>query len=377
MKKIILLAGTLLFLVACSKTPTARISATIEGASDTTVVLQKLNFNRLQPVDTIKTDAAGHFEYKVKLTGAAPYFYYLYFGENQIASLVLLDGDNVKLNASTIGGYKVEGSQESLKLQELNTMYGKAFNTLDALATQALKANADEVKGINSKLGKAYIDYRREVTKFVIDNPYSIASAVAVFQKFNENLPVFGEPTDIIILNRVCDSLATVYPSSEYVAALRDEISRRDNMASFANKLNNAVAQGFPEISLPDVNGEIKTLSEIKDKVVIVLFWSVSQDDHKMFNNDLLKLYEKYSSKGLEIYQISLDIDKPVWASTVKSQGLPWISVNDGLGVDSPAVVACNLNSIPSMFLINKAGDLVGTDVFDADKLEELIKKNL
>ena len=368
MKKILLFAAVAVLAISCSKTPTAKISATIEGGADTSVVLAKLLFNKLQAVDTIATDAAGHFDYKVKLSGNEPYFYYLYMGDNQLAALVLLDGDNVNVKASTIGGYEVEGSEESAKLQELNTMYGKAFNKLDALAkTQAPSA----------QLSRVYIDYRREVTKFIMNNPYSITSAVAAFQKFNDNLPVFSENADALIFQRVCDSLSTVYPSSEYIAALRDEIAARHANFDFQNKLSSVMEIGFPDLAMPDVNGQTQTLSGLKGKTIILSFWSIGQDEHKVFNQELLKLYNQYKSKGLEVYQVSLDIDKSAWAATVKSQNLPWINVNDGLGTQSTAVSSYNLQQIPAMFLIDKNGDLVAQNVFSIDELEKFLKKNL
>ena len=111
--------------------------------------------------------------------------------------------------------------------------------------------------------------------------------------------------------------------------------------------------------------------------MLILSFWSVGQTEHKMFNVDLMDIYQKYHDKGLEIYQVSLDVDKPSWAATVRSQGLPWINVNDGLGVQSPAVISYNVAKIPSMFVFDRSGDIVGTDVFDKDALEALIRKSL
>jgi len=377
MKHLFILACTLCIAVACSNDPTAVINATIEGAADTSVVLQKLNYNKLQPVDTIKTDATGHFNYKVKLKGSAPYFYYIYYGNNQVASLVLLEGDKVTVKASTVGDFSVEGSPESLKFKQLNEMYGKAYNTLDALVKESVGTSASEQKEINKKLGRTYLDYRKEVTKFVMSNPKSISAAVALFQKFNDNLPVFGTYNDVFIFQSVCDSLSTVYPKSEYIAALRDEIARRSNIMSWNEKISNANQLDFPEIAMPDINGEIKLLSDLKGKLVIVSFWSVGQDNYKMFNNELAVLYKKYNSKGLDIYQVSLDIDKSSWAAVIKSQNMPWINVNDGLGIDSPAVAMYNLQGIPSMFLMSRDKGVIATDVFDSGKLEALIQKNL
>ena len=96
-----------------------------------------------------------------------------------------------------------------------------------------------------------------------------------------------------------------------------------------------------------------------------------------MFNVELAELYRKYHDRGLEVYQVSLDIDKPSWAATVKNQAMPWISVNDGLGLDSPAVIAYNIDHVPSMFVIDREGGIAATDLFDQDALDQLIRKLL
>ena len=144
-----------------------------------------------------------------------------------------------------------------------------------------------------------------------------------------------------------------------------------------SNRFGDASVISFPELSLPDADGNTRLLSELEGKVIVLSFWSVSQDEHKMFNVELADLYRKYHDRGLEVYQVSLDIDKPSWAATVRSQGLPWISVNDGLGIDSPSVLAYNISRIPSMFVIDRAGNPVANDVFEKDALERLLQSLL
>ena len=381
MKKLLLAVLSAATIISCSRGPQAVVSAVVEGAGDSSVVLCKLNFNKFAPVDTFKTDASGAFNCKIDLTGNEPYFYYLFFADRQVAALILKDGDKVSVKASTVGGYSVEGSEESSLFLELNGMYGKAAATFSTLAKEGVAAReaSDEatLKEINKKLSRTYVDYRKDATRFVRNHPFSITSAVALFQKFNDNLAVFDEPSDVLLFKRVCDSLTVVYPKSEYVSSLNDEISRREAVANLNNKISSLASVEFPELALPDINGTIKQLSELKGKVVVLSFWSTAQDEHKMFNKELVNLYAAYHEKGMEVYQVSLDIDKPSWAATVKSQGLPWINVNDGLGIESPAVVAYNIIGIPSLFVINRNGDIVARDEFDPAKLEQIVVKNL
>lgn len=378
MKRILSFFAAVGLLAACNQAPTAQISATVENAKDSSVVLQKLNYNRLLAVDTIKTDAQGRFNYKVKLTGNDPYFYYLYLGGSPVASMILRPSDKVSITVPETGAFTITGSEESTLFQEVNTRFAEATAEMAALTAKVNEETpAAEINVLNQRLGKLYVDYKREAIKHVVTHPKSITSAVVLFQKFTDELPVFGQETDAILFKNTLDSLTLVYPKSEYVLALRDAVDARQRGLEFSTRFGDVDVVSFPDLELPDVKGERQKLSDQKGKVLILSFWSVGQTEYKMFNVDLKELYDAYHDKGLEIYQVSLDIDKPSWASTVRSQGLPWINVNDGLGVQSPSVVAYNVVKIPTMFVFDRAGDIVGSDVFDKEALESLIRKNL
>ena len=251
------------------------------------------------------------------------------------------------------------------------------FRTVEATGTVQPIKKVEVGAQVNGKIIKLFVDYKREAIKYVILHPRSITSAVVLFQRFNDSMPVFGEPSDAILLKTAQDSLTLVYPRAELVTALRDQVDMMSRSLELANRFGEVGVSSFPELVMPDVDGRMRKLSDLEGHVVVVSFWSVGQTDHKMFNVDLAEIYRKYHDQGLEVYQVSLDIDKPLWASTVRSQDLPWISVNDGYGVESSAVASYNIQSIPTMFVFDKKGELVGTDVFDKDALDLLIRKSL
>jgi len=66
----------------------------------------------------------------------------------------------------------------------------------------------------------------------------------------------------------------------------------------------------------------------------------------------------QYAQKGLEIFQVALDNDKAVWASSVKDQDIPWISVCDGMGIYSSSVTSYNVVEIPTFFTSTNRGDI-------------------
>ena len=81
--------------------------------------------------------------------------------------------------------------------------------------------------------------------------------------------------------------------------------------------------------------------------------WSSTFGKHNYMLRDL---YDKYAKQGLEIYQVSLDADEHYW-KTIASN-LPWICVRDAAGVYSSVVSLYGVQSLPSVFLINRDNEL-------------------
>lgn len=369
MKKALMLAVMLIAAVSCTKY-SATVSGNIAGLDRSQIVFEKLNLNWLTPVDTVTTNADGDFSYKVTLTNEDPAFYYIYRNGVKLAGLVLKSGDRVTVNADTLGNYTVEGSPESSNLKYVDDAFAKAASEMVSILNAA-------PEDVNAQLSRVYVNHKRNMLKQIMSNPRSITSATTLFQKFNDDLPLFNETTDIVIFRSIYDSLSTVYPNSEFVLALKNEINRRENASGLNAKLDGLSQQSFPNIRMKDTAGNEHSLLDLEGKVIILSFWSIAQDVHKMFNQDLATLYGKYHDSGLEIYQVSLDVDKPAWAATVRSQKLPWISVNDGMGINSPSIVAFNIVQIPTMFVIGRDGTILARDVFDIASLEPTIRKAL
>ena len=381
MKKLAVLGLAALMAVGCSKNNGAQVSAQIEGAGNAEVVLYQLAVNQVKTVDTIKTGADGKFSYTVAMPEAAPDFYYLTYKGNKLASLVLKAGDKVNVKVDTLGAnLTIEGSEESLLLGQyekgLAAVSAEMVQMSEQMNAAMEKIDRKAANEIKLQMGKRYVDYRKDLIKKILENPYSFANINALYQQIGQQLPVFSAENDYLLVERVHDSLATLYPSSVYLQSLQEQVNSAKNALALAEKIYEAEMTSFPNISLPDINAKNVELSSLEGKPFILMFWTITEPSQKMFNNDLKELYKKYSSSGLEIYQVSLDEDKTAWAAAVKDQQLPWISVCDGKGAASPAVVAYNLITVPTLFVFNAKGDIVASgNLTSAGEIENAIRK--
>lgn len=360
--KIIALALSVLALASCGQK--AGIKGKLADASNAQIIVKELNVNTYNVLDTIKTSADGSFSYSLDVAKGQPEFVYLFYKDTRIAALLLENGELAKVEADTLGNYSVSGSEGSEKLQAIESEYADFIKKVIA---------ADE----DSKaVTEAYIQHYRNCVKYVMSNPFSLTCIPVLYEQLN-GMPIFTQYTDALHFRSVCDSLKTVYPESRYVKALDKEAARREQMLMVSNSIKDADVAGFPDLSLPNEKGEKVSLSSIDAKCVLVHFWNSSEAAHSMFNSDvLLPIYNEFHGKGFEIYSVCLDIDKPQWASVVKSQKLPWINVNDGLGAYSPAVSLYGLTTIPTAFLIAD-GDLVLEPIDGSEGLRKELAKRL
>lgn len=338
MKSYKLLIPLALLAAACS--PKAVIDLTVAQAPNSQIVVAPLDLNTYSILDTITTDASGRARYSIKVNEGQPEFVYLYYKGNKIASLLLSKGEKAVVTADTLGTFDVEGSPESLLLRDNELAYARFGAAMDAATT-------------SQELSAAFLKHYRESLLYVMENPTSLTVIPVLFEQLDANTPVFCQHTDAILFRKITDTLKTVYPDSRYVKSLEKETERRESSLKINTMMGKAQTLGFPDLNLPDFNGNKTVLSEIDAKAVLVHFWDSSDTGQKMFNLDgLMPLWKQWHDKGFEIYAVDLNADKSGWAAVVKAQNLPWINVNDGRGPLSPAAMLYNIGGTPESFLL-------------------------
>jgi glutathione peroxidase-family protein len=130
------------------------------------------------------------------------------------------------------------------------------------------------------------------------------------------------------------------------------------------------------EIALPTVIGDTIKLSSLKGKVVLIDFWASWCVPCRFTNRKMVKIYPKYKSKGFEILGVSLDKDKVEWKEAVVKDRISWLQVNDNGGWEAKTPIQWNINQIPTSYLIDREGRIVGRDL-EGKELEKALRKLL
>jgi thiol-disulfide isomerase/thioredoxin len=140
-----------------------------------------------------------------------------------------------------------------------------------------------------------------------------------------------------------------------------------------------------PEITLPDVNGDKKSLSELHGKVVLIDFWASWCNPCRKENPFLVKTYEQYkeasfeNGEGFEIFSVSLDRDEDAWKKAITDDKLTWdYMLGDMKAARTQAAVDYGIQVIPTNFLLDRNGVIIATNLRGEAlevKLESLLKE--
>jgi len=154
-----------------------------------------------------------------------------------------------------------------------------------------------------------------------------------------------------------------------------------------------------PDIKLKNPEGKEISLSSLKGKTVLLDFWASWCGPCRKENPSVVKLYNKYKSKGFTVYSVSLDglddsrllsmqgnnqliqqqldAQKKRWTDAITADGLVWENhVSDLRGWSSMAAATYGVNSIPRTFLLDKNGKIVAMNLRGA-QLEAAVGKML
>lgn len=134
----------------------------------------------------------------------------------------------------------------------------------------------------------------------------------------------------------------------------------------------------FINITQADPNGKnINLYDYLKGKkYVLVDFWASWCGPCRAENPHVLKVYDKYKSKGFDVFAISLDDNKDRWLKAIKDDKMPWAQVSDLKGWKNEAAQYYNITAIPMNYLLDEKGNIVAKNL-RGDNLEKEIAKLL
>lgn len=365
MKKILFMALAVLGLSACDSEPNFKVEGEISGADGKMLYLEASALEGIVPLDSVKLKSDGSFTFK-QARPMSPEFFRLRV-DDKVINFSIDSTETVSLKAPYTDfatAYSVEGSANSAKIKELTLKQMQLQTSVNALlqSMQSHKIGTDVFEDSLAILLKSYKDEVK--INYIFAAPNTAAAYFALFQKLNNYLifDPLNSKDDIKCFAAVATSLNNYYPHADrsknlYNIVIKGMKNTRTPQQKVVELPQEAVSEtGIIDINLRDMKGNMRKLSDLKGKAVILDFTIYQSAVSAAHNYMLRNLYDKYASQGLEIYQVSLDADEHYWKTT--ADNLPWVCVRDANGIYSNMASAYNVQSVPAIFLINKNSEL-------------------
>ena len=207
----------------------------------------------------------------------------------------------------------------------------------------------------------------------------------AIAQLQSENLNLMAKETEykkeflksnnkslfavMLISEMVGRNELTPAEASEYIENLEPKLKASELTQDLKTGLESlkkaTVGSPAPDFSAPTPTGEMKSLKEAMGKYTIIDFWASWCKPCRIENPNVVKVYNKYHEKGLNIISVSLDKDtqKDQWIQAIADDKMDWHHVSNLKFWQDPIAQQYNIRSIPATFLLDENGIIIDKDL--------------
>ncbi len=354
------------------------VDGNITEAADSILYFENMSLDGPVTVDSVKLSADGSFSFSDDAP-SAPEFYRLRIAD-QIVNLCVDSTETIHVKAEyphMSTNYVVEGSEQCATIKDLALKQINLQSFIIGIENNPA-IGYDAAEDTIMKEIERYKDFIKR--NYIYKQPMKASSYFALFQTIGNRL-IFNpreSKEDIKAFAAVATSWDVYYPNS-----LRGENLHNIALEGMKNVriIENKIAQSrrgidpskvntanIIEIALRDNRGNMRRLTDMKGSVVLLDFHVFGAEGSTQRIMQLRDIYNKYHSRGLEIFQVSLDPDEHFWKT--QTAALPWICVHDDDAMNSNLLVQYNVQRLPTFFLVDRNNVLFKRDsqIKDLDK---------
>ena len=286
---------------------------------------------------------------------------------------IILEPGNIEVVVYKDSIYKstIEGSFNNAVFNDYKKEYKAQMDDLNSVRKALMASQNDPTltKSLKKQMDSLRIELKNFGFQFIkanTDADFSLLLLNSVIDQKGFDLNLASEAYD-----QIDNSIKIKTINNQIIS---NQIKTKIKLAEKSQLV--AIGQIAPNFSAPNPEGEFVELNKIKGKVTIVDFWASWCKPCRIENPNLVKLYNKYHSKGLEIISVSLDrkSQKDFWIKAIEKDQLSWYNISNLKFWQEPIAKLYGVNSIPATFIIDKNGILVAKKL-RGSQLDQKIKE--
>ena len=172
-----------------------------------------------------------------------------------------------------------------------------------------------------------------------------------------------------LLLTTSCNQKVKVTDSKQKIKVFDSETNEEIDLAA-ATGINSK----FVDLGLPGPQGQTVWVGDYvgQNKLVLIDFWASWCGPCIRELPNVVKAYERFHDKGLEIVGVSLDKDKASWLAAIEQTGQKWPQMSDLKGWECAGAQIYGIQSIPANVLIDDHGKIVARDLRGDALLKEI-----
>ncbi len=358
MKKIIVPALLMVAaLTSCKDKNGFKIEGKIEHPAKQEVYLLEADSTDVKVIDSTQLNEQNGFVFK-KATPFAN-LYKIKNGEQEF-DLIAENGNDIDFKtdlADPNHSYSTSGSEDSEKI--------KAYNRISNIYTAKNSKLANEYQEAATAKGVNQDSVLKKYVPVFEQNMAALSAEVLKFVHANQNsLAGFYAAMSL-------DQMKYEQELVAYADQIKDKFPKNPAVIQFVKHMELvkpvSVGRTAPDFSIPGIDGKEIKLSDYKGKYVMLDFWASWCVPCRKENPNVVKLYQQYHAKGLNIVGISLDEKKDAWQKAITDDHLSWSHGSELKNFNGPAVQRYQVQAIPSNFILDPAGKIIAKNVTGND----------
>lgn len=275
--------------------------------------------------------------------------------------IIVENGDiNISIVKDSLHTSKVSGTSNNEaykayyeKVIMLNTKIKALTNNYQT----AKVTNSDNLQAVLKELTNAREELSKLPLQFITEHNDSFLSVLILNQAIQDRS--LGFEAIESAYNSLAETLKTSVDGTNIATFITTQ--RQILEAEKATQIGSIA----PNFSAPNPDDKTLALNDIKGKVTIIDFWASWCGPCRRENPNVVKLYNTYHDKGLEIIGVSLDREgqKNKWLKAIKDDKLTWHHVSNLKFWQDPIARMYNVRSIPATFILDANGKIIAKNL--------------